>query len=368
MLVPGFAPTGGSSRVIDVWILYGANGYTGTLTAELARSRGLAPVLAGRSASKLEPLAERLGLEMRVFDLDDRERLQRELRGVEAVLHMAGPFAETSAPLVDACLRTRCHYLDITGEFSVFEAIWPHHDEAVRAGIVLMPGVGFDVVPTDCLAALLQRALPDATELELAFATLGTRPSPGTVNTWVDALGRSSLARVRGEIVREPLGARTRRIPFPTRTMHAMAVPLGDLSSAFRSTGIPSITTYLALPKLALAGLQSLGSLRRLFASPRVGRRLKRWVPRAVAGPDAGERSRSRAELWGEARNAAGQRVRLTLTTGDPYALTADAALRCLARVLEGRVTPGASSPAQALGGDFIAECDGVQLGPVTHG
>lgn len=347
-------------------MLYGASGYTGTLTAELARKRGLTPVLAGRTRSKLEPLAERLGLELRVFDLNDPERLQRELAGVEAVLHMAGPFAATSAPLVEACLRTRCHYLDITGEFSVFEAIWPHHAEAVREGVVLMPGVGFDVVPTDCLAALLQRALPDATALELAFATLGTRPSPGTVTTWIDALGHDSLVRMRGEVVREPLGARTRQVPFPSRTLHAVAVPLGDVSSAFWTTGIPSITGYMALPEPALAVLKGLGALRRVFASARVERRLKRWVPRAVTGPDARQRSLSRTELWGEVRNAAGRRASLTLTTGDPYAFTADAALRCLEHVRAGRVAPGAHSPAQALGGELITECDGVQRSAIV--
>lgn len=348
-------------------MLYGATGYTGTLTAELAKARGLTPVLAGRSRSKLEPLAERLGLELCVFDLDDPESVRRELRGCQAVLHMAGPFRATSAPLVDACLHARCHYLDITGEFAVFEAIWQRHAEAAQAGVVLLPGVGFDVVPTDCLAALLHRALPEATEIELAFATLGTRPSPGTASTWIDILGRHSLVRVQGRVVREPLGARARQIPFPTGTRHALAVPLGDLSSAFRSTGIPSITTYVATPRATLPAFRALGSLRRVFASPRVERRLKGWVGRAVSGPNAAERSRSRAELWGEARNAAGQQVQLTLTTGDPYALTADAALRCLERVLSGRVAPGASSPAQALGADFISECTGVALGPLTY-
>ena len=347
-------------------MLYGASGYTGTLTAELAVARGLRPLLAGRSRLKLEPLAERLGLEVRVFGLDEPAELERGLGGVSAVLHMAGPFAGTSAPLVDACLRARCHYLDITGEFSVFEAIWPRHAAAIEAGIVLLPGVGFDVVPTDCLAALLQRALPDATSLELAFTTLGTRPSPGTVNTWIDALGRQSLVRVRGAIAREPVGTRTREIPFPTRTLHAVAVPLGDLSSAFRTTRIPNITVYMALPKPALAGLRGLGSLQSLFTNPRVTRGLKRWVPRVVTGADAGERLRSRTEVWGEAQNPTGQRTQLTLTTQDPYALTADAALRALERVLEGRVLPGAHSPAQALGADFIGECNGVELGPVT--
>jgi len=354
------------ASLLPVWMLYGASGYTGTLTAELAVARGLRPLLAGRNRRKLEPVGERLGLDVRSFRLDDPAELERALAGVAAVLHMAGPFAGTSAPMVDACLRARCHYLDITGEFNVFEAIWPKHDAAIEAGVVLLPGVGFDVVPTDCLAALLQRALPDATTLELAFTTFGTRPSPGTVNTWIEALGRQSLVRVGGEVVEVPVSSHAREVPFPTRTMQAVGVPLGDLSSAFRTTGIPNITVYMALPRPALAGLRRLASLRSLFANPRVTRGLRRWVPRVVSGADSAERFRSRTELWGEARNAAGQHAQLTLTTQDPYALTADAALRALERVLEGRVLPGAHSPAQALGADFIAGCDGVELGPLT--
>ena len=347
-------------------MLYGANGYTGTLTAYLAQARGLLPILAGRNQVKLEALGTRLGLQVRVFDLRDPATLRRQLSGVQAVLHMAGPFTSTSAPLLDACLDTGCHYLDITGEYSVFESIWRRHHEAKKAGSVILPGVGFDVVPTDCLAALLQRGLPDATELELAFATLGTRPSPGTVNTWIEALGCGGLVRIGGEIVPEPLGARARDIPFPTRTLHSVAVPIGDLSSAFRTTGIPTITAYMALPKPGQLGLRGLAALRGVFAHSRVARGLKRWVPRAVQGPDASERSRSRGELWGEVRNAAGKRFSLTLTTPDPYALTADAALRAVERVLAGRVAPGASTPAQALGADFIAECDGVWVSSTT--
>lgn len=343
-------------------MLYGANGYTGTLTAELAQARSLAPVLAGRNRVKLEALGTRLGLEVRVFDLRDPVTIRRQLGGVQAVLHMAGPFASTSAPLLDACLSTGCHYLDITGEFTVFESIWRRHHEATEVGSVLLPGVGFDVVPTDCLAALLHRGLPNATELQLAFATLGTRPSPGTVNTWIEALGRGGMVRVDGAIVHEPLGARAREIPFPTRTLHSVAVPIGDLSSAFRTTGIPNITAYMALPKPAQLGLRGLASLRGVFAHAQVARGLKGWVPRAVRGPEASERSQSHGELWGEVCNAAGERCSLTLTTPDPYALTADAALRAVERVVGGRVVPGASTPAQALGADFITECDGVQV------
>src|SRR5690606_5088937 len=94
-------------------------------------------------------------------------------QGVDLVLHCAGPFGETSRPMLKACLRAGAHYLDITGEIAVFEAVMARDPEIRRAGVAAIPGVGFDVVPTDGLAALLGQALPGATHLELAFAGLG---------------------------------------------------------------------------------------------------------------------------------------------------------------------------------------------------
>lgn len=148
------------------WMVYGANGYTGRLIAELAVQRGERPILAGRSHEKVEPIAAALGLEHRAFDLS---QARAHLEDVDAVVHCAGPFAHTSTAMVDACLRTRTHYLDITGEIDVFESIGLRDIDARKAGIVLLPGAGFDVVPTDCLAAILKNALPSATHLDLAF-------------------------------------------------------------------------------------------------------------------------------------------------------------------------------------------------------
>ena len=160
-----------------MWMLYGANGYTGRLIARVAAGRGERPVLAGRSAEKLEPLARELGLEHRVVGLDDQDLQCAALADVDAVVHAAGPFSLTSEPMVDACLATSTHYIDITGEIDVFERIFARDGEARRAGVVLLPGAGFDVVPTDGVAARLARELPEAVELELAFLA-GWRPEP----------------------------------------------------------------------------------------------------------------------------------------------------------------------------------------------
>ena len=145
---------------MDGFLIYGANGYTGSLIARTAINQGLRPILAARNAVAVERLGRELGLEYRVFDLDDPVILEKRFQGLSAVLHCAGPFVHTSKPLADACLRSGVHYLDVTGEVSVFEALAARDGEAKASGIMLLPGAGFDVVPSDCLAAHLKRRLP----------------------------------------------------------------------------------------------------------------------------------------------------------------------------------------------------------------
>jgi saccharopine dehydrogenase (NAD+, L-lysine-forming) len=169
----------------QTWMIYGVNGYTGRILAERAKAEGRAPILAGRREDAVRPLAEALSLPHRIFSLDDPAAVDAGLEGVGAVVHCAGPFSKTSAPMVDGCLRRRTHYLDITGEVEVFEAVFTRDKEARDAGVVLLPGAGFDVVPTDCLAAGLKERLPDAIELELAFQDMGSL-SAGTMKTMVE--------------------------------------------------------------------------------------------------------------------------------------------------------------------------------------
>jgi short subunit dehydrogenase-like uncharacterized protein len=338
------------------FLLYGANGYTGQIIAELARERGLAPILAGRAADKVRPLAERLGLPWRAFALD-----HPDLHGVELVLNCAGPFSATSAPLVDACLAAKAHYLDITGEIAVFEAVLARDAEAREQGVVLLPGVGFDVVPSDCLAATLKQSVPTATALELAFAALG-RASPGTLKTAVESLPRGGLVRRGGRLVKVPAAHQVRQVPFADRTRLAMSVPWGDVATAFRSTGIPDITVFMAASP-ALIRATRLGRL----AAPLLGLGpvqgfLKSRIERRARGPDAAERAASGSELWGRASD--GKRaVEMTLSAPEGYTLTADAALECVKRVLEGTPKPGAWTPSLAFGSGFAASLPGVRVG-----
>ena len=103
------------------------------------------------------------------------------------MLHIAGPFSATSKPMADACLRTGTHYFDITGEIDVFEALAARDAEATKAGIMLLPGVGFDVVPSDCLAVHLKQRMPDAIDLKISIGGLNAL-SHGTAKSMVEGV------------------------------------------------------------------------------------------------------------------------------------------------------------------------------------
>ena len=171
-------------------LLYGANGYTGTLIARYAKEYNLAPILAGRNKKEIETLAAQLNLPYKVFSLDDAAALNTALGEVAVVIHAAGPFHYTAKQMVEACIATGTHYLDINGDIAVFEFIKKYNEQAKQAGVMLLPGSGFDVVPTDCLALSLKNQLPDATHLEIVFIPVGSQISHGTASTMAGKAGR----------------------------------------------------------------------------------------------------------------------------------------------------------------------------------
>jgi short subunit dehydrogenase-like uncharacterized protein len=349
------------------WMIYGANGYTGELAAREAARRGLSPILAGRNAEAVGRLARELGLQSRAFSLDDPQGTAAELYGVQAVLHCAGPFVHTSAPMVAACLATGAHYLDITGEIPVFEAVLARGEEARRAGVALLPGVGFDVVPSDCLAARLAAALPDATELILAFYAHPGSASRGTLKTMIESLPHAGAVRRNGRIVPVPVAYDAREIDFGGRAgkRWAVTIPWGDVSTAYHSTGIPNIRVYSGAPPAMIRRMKRLAPLLPLAGWAPVKRFAQRWVERRVTGPTPEQRETGRVYLWGEVRNAAGRTATATLETPEAYRFTAVSAVAAAERVLAGKVQPGAWTPSKAFGADFVTELPGVVAGEV---
>jgi len=345
----------------DGWMIYGANGYTGALAAERAASEGMKPVLAGRSLEKIRPLADRLGLECRAFSLDSPAEVAKGLDGIRSVLHCAGPFSATSRPMLDGCLKAGAHYLDITGEIDVFEACKARDAEAKAAKIAVMPGVGFDVVPSDCLAASLKNALPSATHLDLAFGGMGSI-SPGTMKTAVENAPRGGKARVDGQLATVPSAWKTRRINIGGKVQSCVTIPWGDVSTAYTSTGIPNIAVYVPMPSAMIAGLKISRPFEGLLGLAPVQGFLKGQIEKRVKGPDEKTRQTGRVYLWGEVRDAAGRTVTGTLEVPEGYSFTVTAALACLRRIHAGEVPGGYWTPSKAFGGDFVTRLPGTRL------
>ncbi|MDH5235453.1 MAG: saccharopine dehydrogenase NADP-binding domain-containing protein [Gemmatimonadota bacterium] len=336
-------------------LIYGANGYSGRLILAEALARGLRPILAGRSAEPVLALARQHGLEGRIAAVDDPDVVGRALDGVRAVLHCAGPFAHTSAPMVAACLGRGVHYMDITGEIAVFERLAAMDVAAKAAGVTLLPGVGFDVVPSDCLAAHLAKRLPAAVELTLAFSG-GTGLSHGTATTMVENIGAGGVVRRGGRITPVPAAWRTRTIPFADRERLCVTIPWGDIATAWHSTGIPDITVYMATSPGTIRFLRLTRMIGGLLATRPAQSLLKRTIRARPAGPSAERRARARSQLWGEVRDAAGNTAQSRLTAPDGYTLTAMAAVRAAERVLAGGVATGFQTPSRAFGARFVLD------------
>lgn len=349
------------------WMLYGANGYTGELIARAAVKRGLLPILAGRSREKIEPLAQELGLEWRAFGLENPAQVAEGLDGVKLVLHCAGPFSRTSAPMIEGCLGVGAHYLDITGEIAVIEHMHakPQAARANEKGVVLCSGVGFDVVPTDCVALRLKELLPDATRLSLGFET-DSAASPGTLKTALESLGNGMLRRRDGAIVKTPVEETSREIDFGRGEVPAMAISWGDVSSAHYTTGIPNIDTWIPVPSKRTGVLKVLNAARPLLATSFMQSMLKKLVTRFVKGPSTAQRRKSHTWVWGEAVNAGGESKAVRIEIGNVYDVTVDAALTVVEYLLETTPEGGSYTPAMLLGSGGVERLEGAQ--PIREG
>ncbi|MCW8869075.1 MAG: saccharopine dehydrogenase NADP-binding domain-containing protein [Proteobacteria bacterium] len=342
------------------WLLYGAYGYTGELIARQAVKDGLTPVLAGRDAVKTKQLAKELGLSHVAFSVSDLAGNNQLLKTYDLVLNCAGPFSQTAEVFLDACLETPCHYFDITGEIGVFEAAAERHQQAVLANVILCPGVGFDVIPTDCMAAMLKQAMPDASHLSLGFDSRSGF-SPGTAKTSVEALPDGGRVREDGLIKQVPLAYKTRRIDFGGGQKLAMTIPWGDVATAYYSTEIPNIEVYIpGSPKL-VKRMKRMNWLRPILGWSWVQKILKNRISKTVKGPDEKAREKLTTFVWGEVSNPAGERIQKRMQVANGYQLTVDGALYVVKKALsEQSLTPGYQTPSSLLGADLINQLPGT--------
>jgi len=342
------------------FLLYGSYGYTGRLIATRALELGLRPLLAGRDEEKVRAHAAELGLEHRAFALHDSDAVDAVLADTPVVLHAAGPFSRTAAPMAQACLRTKTHYLDITGELAVFEAMAALGTRAGDEGVMLLPGAGFDVVPSDCLAAHLKRRLPTATHLALAFQPVGGGISRGTATTMAENAAAGGAVRRNGRIVPVPAAYQTRGIDFGRGPVSATTIPWGDVSTAYHSTGIPNIEVYTRMPAAQRRMMVASRYLTWVLGAGPVQKVMKKRIHGGKPGPSDEERARAFTLLWGEVMDGDGREMVSRMRTPEGYTLTAMTSVEIVRKVLAGDAPPGFQTPSLAYGPDWILDLEGV--------
>jgi short subunit dehydrogenase-like uncharacterized protein len=343
------------------FMIYGATGFVGQAAARSAVKRGLKPVLGGRNAETVSALARELGLEARIASVDDPDGMDAALQDIAVVYNCAGPFTYTYQGILESCLRNGTHYLDITGELAVFEAIAAYDAQAQAAGVMLIPGCGFDVAATDCLAVYLKEKLPSASHLTLAFGSLGrSKLPPGTARTFVEIfLKDGDWTRQDGQLVRPKDPHQVREIDYGEMSGPSLRITWGDLSTAFHSTGIPNIEVYNLSSPGAIAQRKRIARLGPLIRLPLVKEILLKAIP---TGGTREQQDKVRVSVWGEVRDAAGSSVQARLHGPEAGVIwTNRAGLASVKRVLAGDATPGYQTPATAFGADFVLEAEGVR-------
>ena len=356
------------------FLIYGCNGYTGKLITEMAVKRGLKPILAGRNKDKVEELAKRHGLDHLVFDLEDEEKIEKALNGrAKAVLHCAGPFSRTAKKMVKACLKTSLHYIDITGEMTIFEALQSYDKAAKEKQIMILPGAGFDVVPSDCLALYLKNKMPTAaTHLDLAIMSRGGI-SHGTAQTIIENISKKGAIRFNGEILKVPHAYKVRNnINFGIGEYTGVTIPLGDLFSAYISTGIPNITTYFIVKPAMIKWMKKINYFGWIFKNPLIHNFVKNRITQNQSGPSEEQRNTAQSYVWGEVSTVDSRQltvdnkeksepVRAILKLPDAYTLTALTSLKIIENILSGNFKAGYQTPATAYGEELIMEIEGVE-------
>lgn len=344
-------------------MIYGASGYTGALVARAAVAGGAVPILAGRAAERVRPLADELGCPVRAFDLGDPAAVAAGLDGVDAVLNAAGPFERTAAPLAAGCLAARTHYLDLAGETAAVAAVAARQAEALAAGVTLLPAAGFGVVATDLAAAAAAEAVPAVRDLRISFRTVGGA-SRGTAEVLLLHLHEPGVRVVDGAEVPARAGESTVRVDFGDgRARPAVLNPWrADLVTAPRSTGAASVTTYQVLPAALTALLRGGPAAQRLLASAAWQRLVGALVRRLPTGPSAAQRAKGCVQVHAVATGGDGSTATALLTGPEAYDFTASSAAQLLAEVGRGDAPAGFHTPVTAFTTALAGRLPGVQL------
>lgn len=347
-------------------IVYGSYGYTGRLIVHELKQKKFNIILSGRNREALQKQSEETGYAYEVVDVSDSVALKNLLQKATLVVHCGGPFRFTARQMVDACLQTKTHYTDITGEWQVFELLAGYDEAAKKAGIQFMPGTGFDVVPSDCLAVHLKKRLPSATHLQLAFAMVPGGMSRGTKKSMTESLGYGGIMRKDNQLVPFTLGKDALDLDFGKFTAKTTRIQWGDISTAWRSTGIPNIEVFAGADEKSIRGLRISNYLGWLLRQRWIKNFLLKQIDKGKAGPPENDLRNGKCYLRGTVRDEAGNSCTSFFNGPNAYLLTAKTAVLIAEKIMTGKFTAGYKTPAMEYGADLVLEIEGTHRTDVS--
>ena len=337
-------------------IIYGAYGYSARLILENLKDKDIKPVLAGRDEYKLRKVANDFDCDFVVLNLEDEETIRKNLEGCHTLINCAGPFKYTAEKFFKACVAAGTNYLDITGEIPVLETSWKYDEQAKEKGITILPAVGFDVIPTDCIASRLKEKMPDAVSLKLGFENKGGKMSRGTNLTSLEMLDEDGKIRRNGKIMSVKLGELTYEIKNSDLDFRGVAIPWGDVSTAYYSTGIPDIEVYMGVSPAAFISRRLFAFGREVLSIDFIKNFLQKQVKQRLDGPTAYERQKASMLVWGEVTNAKKEKLFEAYRFIDGYELTGRGAAEAAIAVLNDKVDKGTKTPSLAFGHQFMEQ------------
>lgn len=335
-------------------LIYGANGYSAKLIIEELISRGIKPILSGRNESALKELSYKYDCEYRAVDLNDSNKLDTVLTGIHTVLNCAGPFKYTAKELMEACLRCKCNYLDITGEIPSMYLAFYLNQKTKETGVVFLPSAGFDIIPTDCLAKRLSEQMPDATHLKLGFSNKGGEISRGTWLTTLEFLGGTGRISRDGKLIESNIGEFTIDVKIKDFSFCGISIPWGDVYSSYISTKIPNAEVYIALPRLLVKSKSLLLFFLKILKVHLIKNIVAIFMKKTLTGPSKSKRDSTKTYVWGRVENSNGKMIEEVYQFMEGYNLTAKGAAECVERVLKNTLKPGTYTPSLAFGSEFM--------------
>ncbi len=335
-------------------LVYGANGYSAGLIIEELLKRNIKPVLAGRNEKAVKQVSQRLNLPYKIFDLSEIESVVQNIKEFHTVLNCAGPFKYTAKQLIEACLEAEANYLDITGEIPVLQTAFENDDAAKKSGIVILPSVGFDIIPTDCLAKRLSEKMPDAKHLMLGLLNKKGKISRGTWLTTIEFLGATGRIRREGKLIESQIGEYKISVKRNDFDFSGISIPWGDVFSSFCSTGIPNVEVYLGVPKFLYNAVWLVPVIQRIISLKILKNVISGFIKNNFTGPNKNQRDSTVTYIWGRVKNEKGETYDEAYKVMEGYNLTAVGAAESVIRVLHGEVGPGTKTPSLAFGSNFM--------------